>query len=177
MSASDVVPDPVERQQGTVSVHESRITIWDSTETISAYRAQRASAHPIRVLLAEDNLIDQVSIRRLLVKMGVEVKLAGDGRQAADVFECGLFDLVLLDILMPNIDGFEAAVLMREKERSSNSRIPIIALTSYSLNAVYDKCKSVRMSGYLSKPVVNSDLRALFAALQIKPAVEKIHRT
>jgi CheY-like chemotaxis protein len=168
MPAPDTFLHPVDLQLRTDNAHERRIKIWDSAETVTSYREIRPSGHQVHVLLAEDNLIDQISIRRLLEKTGADVKLAGDGRQAADLFECGVFDVVLLDILMPHMDGFDAAVQIREKERSAGSRIPLIALTSYSLKAVYDKCMSVSMSGYLSKPIARGDLRTLFAALQLK---------
>jgi CheY-like chemotaxis protein len=139
--------------------------LWNSPDSMRIRRPSDHALRPLRVLLSEDNPIDQISIRRLLEKQGMEVILAGDGRQALEIFEGGLFDLVLLDILMPEMDGFEVAMHIRELEKSSGDHVPVIALTAYSLNAVYDKCRSVGMNGYLSKPVRSSDLFALCAVL------------
>lgn len=144
---------------------KERLLLWDSSDSLRIFRPPEQSLKPLRVLLAEDNPIDQICIRRLLEKLGMEVFLAGDGRQAVDLLDGGLFDLVLLDILMPEMDGFEVATHIREYEKTSGTHIPVIALTAYSLMAVYDKCRSVGMNGYLSKPVANSDLSALLSVL------------
>lgn len=161
----------------TSSIHESgqhqpdypatieSFILWDSPDSLRCCRTPEQCARPLRVLLAEDNPIDQISFRRLFEKLGNELILAGNGCQAVEVFKGGKFDLVLLDILMPEMDGFEVAMSIREYEKSSGGHVPIIALTAYSLKAVYDKCRSVGMSGYLSKPVVSSDVRALCTVL------------
>lgn len=150
------------------------LVIWDSPETLKIDRHLGDPENPVRVLLAEDNPLDQISIRRLLEKQGVTVTLAPDGRRAVDMYESGSFDLVLLDILMPEMDGFEVATKIRDHEQTVDSCIPIIALTAYSLKAVYDKCRSVGMNGYLSKPIAGSALRALFSVL-LPEAPDQIH--
>lgn len=161
---SEAVNSPGNEEGGLSATRaaDSRLQLWDALEMLNSGRIREPADNPIRVLLAEDNRIDQVNIRRLLEKHGIEVTLASDGRQAVDLFVAGSFDAVLLDILMPDMDGFEAARHIREIEQPAGSRTPIIALTSYSLRAVCDKCRSVGMSGYLSKPVTSSDLRKLF---------------
>jgi CheY-like chemotaxis protein len=141
------------------------LMLWDSPDLLQRCRITGQSARPLRVLLAEDNPIDQVSIRRLLEKQGSEVFVAGNGRQAVDIFSDGEFDLVLLDVLMPEMDGFEVALFIRDLEKKTDSHVPIIVLTAYSLKAVYDKCRSVGMNGYLSKPVASSDLNLLVSVL------------
>jgi len=111
-------------------------------------------------------MIAQVNIRRLLERQGVEVVCATNGREAVDRFEDGRYDVVMLDILMPDMDGFEVTSRIREKEqRGAAGQTPVIALTSYSLKAVNDKCRSVGMNGYLSKPVSDNDLKELFEGL------------
>ena len=144
---------------------QERLVFWDTLDPGRICRTPDQTVRPLRVLLAEDNPLDQLSIRRLLEKQGVSVFLAGDGRRAVEMYEGGDYDLVLLDILMPEMDGFEVATHIREHEVTSGASVPIIALTAYSLKAVYDKCKSVGMNGYLSKPVASSDLQALCSAL------------
>jgi CheY-like chemotaxis protein len=141
------------------------LVIWDSPDTLKIGHAEDSQENSFRVLLAEDNPLDQVSIRRLLEKQGLDVSLASDGRRAVEMYEAGEYDLVLLDILMPEMDGFEVASKIREHEQTTGNRIPLIALTAYSLKAVYDKCRSVGMNGYLSKPVAGSDLRSLCSVL------------
>lgn len=137
------------------------LMIWAALDSMTCSRLPADRELPLRVLLAEDNPLDQLSIRRTLEKLGCDVSLAEDGRRAVDLFETGLFDLVLLDILMPEMDGFEVAAMIRANTQRSGDTIPIIALTAYSLKAVYDKCRSVGMNGYLSKPVSTGDLRQL----------------
>lgn len=148
------------------TAHEG-LRLWDSPDSLRVDRASGHDARPFRVLLAEDNPIDQINLRRLLEKQGSEVVLAGDGRAAVDIFESNTFDLVLLDILMPDMDGFEVALHIRGHENISGGRVPIIALTAYSLKAVFDRCRGVGMSGYLSKPVDVSDLRDLLSVLML----------
>ena len=141
------------------------LKLWDSLYSMRLNRGPCTSARPIRVLLAEDNPIDQICIRRLLEKQRIEVVLAGDGRLATEIFQDSTFDLVLLDVLMPEMDGFEVATYIRAYEKMSGGFVPIIALTAYSLKAVYDKCRSVGMNGYLSKPVAGIALHALLSVL------------
>jgi len=128
-----------------------------------------------RVLLAEDNTIDQVNIRRLLEKEKLEVHCVDNGRDAVDEARSGRYNLVLMDILMPEIDGFVATLKIREEEQAAGDGVPIIALTAYSLKAIQDKCRNVGMNGYLSKPMSAKDLRAvcaLFCALPPQEAAE-----
>lgn len=148
---------------------EQGLTLWDRPGCSLNSCRSVVPGQPLRVLLAEDNPLDQVSIRRILEKLEFVVTLAADGRRAVDLYESGTFDLVLLDILMPEMDGFEVATTIRRHVESSGDRIPIIALTAYSLNAVYDKCKSVGMNGYLSKPISGHDLRMLRSVLLPDP--------
>lgn len=128
-----------------------------------------------RILLAEDNTIDQINIRRLLEKEQLEVRCVDNGRDAVDEASSGRYDLVLMDILMPEIDGFVATLKIREQEQSAGGDVPIIALTAYSLKAIQEKCRNVGMNGYLSKPMSAKDLRAvcgLFCVLPLQEAAE-----
>lgn len=115
-----------------------------------------------RVLIADDSMIDLMSLQKLLEKAGCDVVTASNGREAVEEFDTGDYDLVLMDILMPVMDGFEAARLIREQERPNGERVPLVALTSYSLKAIYDKCIRVGMDGFISKPVKQIDISTLF---------------
>lgn len=143
------------------------LELWESADWFRSWRIPDNGNHPVRVLLAEDNRIDQIQVSRLLEAMGIEVTCVADGCQAVDRFEENVYAFILLDILMPEMDGFEASLHIRNKERTDAGRIPIIALTSCSLNAVFDRCKSVGMNGYLSKPVSARALREFCETLRI----------
>lgn len=129
-----------------------------------------------RILLAEDNTLDQVNIRRLLEKENVQVHCVDSGRDAVDEVKNGRYNLILMDILMPEMDGFAATLKIREAEQAdSKGGVPIIALTAYPLKAIQDKCRSVGMNGYLSKPMSARELRAvcgLFCALPLWEGAE-----
>jgi signal transduction histidine kinase/CheY-like chemotaxis protein len=113
-----------------------------------------------RVLLAEDNLVNQTLAVRLLEKRGYIVSVAGDGRQALATLEKKEFDVVLMDVQMPEMDGFEATAAIRERERSTGTHIPIIAMTAHALKGDEDRCLSAGMDAYLSKPIRTIELFA-----------------
>ncbi len=116
-----------------------------------------------RVLLVEDNAVNQTLAVRLLEKRGHVVSVAGDGRAALAALEKETFDIVLMDVQMPLMDGFEATVAIREKEKLSGGHIPIIAMTAHALKGDLDRCLSAGMDGYVSKPIRTSEL---FAAVE-----------
>jgi PAS domain S-box-containing protein len=111
-----------------------------------------------RVLLAEDNTVNQTLAVRLLEKRGYSVIVASDGRAAVEAFEKDQFDVVLMDIQMPGMDGFEATAAIREKEKLTGGHIPIIAMTAHALKGDQERCLSAGMDSYLSKPIRTSEL-------------------
>jgi PAS domain S-box-containing protein len=112
----------------------------------------------LRVLLAEDNNVNQRLAVRLLEKRGHRVVVASNGREALDALEKGKFDLVLMDVQMPEMDGLEATAGIREKEKSSGLHQPIIALTAHAMKGDREKCLEAGMDGYLTKPIRPSEL-------------------
>ena len=116
---------------------------------------------PLRILAAEDNPLEQANISNLMERLGHQLVLVGNGREAVEECEQSAFDLILMDILMPVMDGFEAVRLIREHERLKGSQTPIIALTSYSLQAVQERCAKAGMNGYLPKPVSQAKMEEL----------------
>jgi signal transduction histidine kinase/DNA-binding response OmpR family regulator len=120
----------------------------------------REEKHRIRILLAEDNAINQTLAVRILEKRGYSVTVAPDGQAAVEAFQGGGFDLVLMDIQMPRMDGFQATAAIREREKLTGRRIPIVAMTAHALVGDQERCLASGMDGYVSKPIRTSDLFA-----------------
>ena len=128
-----------------------------------------------RILLAEDNAVNQVLAIRLLEKRGYSVVVAANGRAAVEALEKEIFHLVLMDIQMPGMDGFEATATIREKEKSTGKHIPIVAMTAHALKGDQDRCMAAGMDGYVSKPIRSADLFAVMEGLlSCKPAVNSL---
>jgi PAS domain S-box-containing protein len=127
---------------------------------------------PLRILLAEDNPINQRVAIRLLEKQGHTVVVAVNGKEAVAEWERQSFDVILMDVQMPQMDGFEATAAIRERERATGRHISIIALTAHALKGDAERCLQAGMDGYLAKPVQPEELaRALGnVALQVPSA-------
>jgi signal transduction histidine kinase/CheY-like chemotaxis protein len=110
------------------------------------------SNRPVRILLAEDNLVNQAVAVGILRKRGFDVFVANNGREALEALDAQSFDIVLMDIQMPEIDGFEATAAIREAERSTGRHLPIVAMTAHALTTDQDRCIQVGMDAYVSKP-------------------------
>jgi two-component system sensor histidine kinase/response regulator len=104
-------------------------------------------------LVAEDNAVNRRLIARLLEKRGHSVALAQNGREVLEALEKQPFDIVLMDVQMPEVDGFEATQLIREKEKTSGAHLAIIALTAHAMKGDYERCIAAGMDGYLTKPI------------------------
>jgi two-component system sensor histidine kinase/response regulator len=118
----------------------------------------------LQILLAEDNLVNQTLAVRLLQKRGYVVTVAGDGRAALAALEKRSYDLVLMDVQMPEMDGFEATAAIRKNEAGGARRTPILAMTAHALKGDQERCLAAGMDGYVSKPIRSADL---FAAIEI----------
>ena len=120
---------------------------------------QAAAIRGARVLLVEDNDINQTVAQDLLERMGLEVTVAGDGQQALDFLEQKTFDVVLMDLQMPVMDGFEASRRIRSQPRFDD--LPVIAMTAAVLSCDREACVSVGMNDHVAKPIVPQDLLAV----------------
>ncbi len=107
----------------------------------------------LQVLLAEDNEVNQKVIRMMLENRGHTVTVANNGRRAIDLSERCAFDVVLMDVSMPVMDGFEATAAIRRREQGSGSRLPIVALTAHAMTGDKERCLAAGMDGYLAKPI------------------------
>jgi len=109
-------------------------------------------------LVAEDDDVNQRLITRLLEKRGHSVVVAHNGREAVEAFERQFFDFILMDGQMPEMDGFAATKLIREKEKTSGTHVPIIALTALAMKGAKERCLACGMDGYVSKPLKIEEL-------------------
>ena len=121
----------------------------------------RNAAAPLRVLVAEDNVVNQKLVARLLEKRGHNVKVVANGREALGALEQGAYDLVLMDVQMPEMDGFEATGELRKREEQTGCHIPVIALTAHAMKGDRERCLQAGMDGYLSKPIRPLELNDL----------------
>jgi CheY-like chemotaxis protein len=112
----------------------------------------------LKVLLAEDNPINQKLAVRILEKNGHKVKVAGDGKQTISSWEKGTFDLILMDVQMPKMDGLEATRIIRSKEREKKSHTLVIAMTAHALKGDRERCLEAGMDDYIAKPLNPNDL-------------------
>jgi CheY-like chemotaxis protein len=119
------------------------------------------SPRPLQVLLAEDNPINQRLMTKMLEKMGHHVTLVENGKAVVDRAERDRFDLVLMDVQMPELDGLEATRQIRQREQTSGFHLPIVALTAHAMKGDRERCLESGMDGYLAKPVRWSELRAV----------------
>jgi PAS domain S-box-containing protein len=127
-----------------------------------------AEVSPMRLLLAEDGQVNQMVAIKLLEDRGHSVVLAANGRQALGALERERFDAVLMDVHMPEMDGFEATRAIREKEETTGERLPIIAMTANAMKGDREECLEAGMDDYVAKPVRS---RELFEAVEKFAAV------
>jgi two-component system sensor histidine kinase/response regulator len=114
----------------------------------------------VRVLLAEDNKVNQMLALTLLKKRGYDVAVADNGRQAVDLVARSEFDVVLMDVQMPELDGFEATAVLRAAEAETTKRLPIIAVTAHAMEGDRQRCLAAGMDDYISKPIDPDKLEA-----------------
>jgi CheY-like chemotaxis protein len=133
----------------------------------------REGRRPLRVLLAEDNVVNQRLAVRLLEKPGHRVFVACDGVKVLEALERDRFDVVLMDVQMPVMDGVEATAAIREKEKRTGEHIPIVAMTAHAMAGDRQRFLGSGMDGYVSKPVRSQEL---FDAIEtvLAPAAAQI---
>lgn len=117
------------------------------------------------ILLAEDGLINQKVAVDLLTQRGHTVVLAANGREALEAMASASFDLILMDVQMPEMDGFEATAAIRAQERVTGGHMPIIALTANAMTGDRERCLERGMDGYIAKPIRSADLYAAIEAV------------
>jgi CheY-like chemotaxis protein len=133
-----------------------------AAETIGSLPSQTVtraiSERSLRILLAEDNLVNQKLAVKLLEKRGHVVTIANNGREAVEHFDAAAFDLVLMDMQMPEMDGVQATAAIRGRECLTGAHTPIIAMTAHVMSGDRERCFAAGMDAYLPKPVDSSAL-------------------
>ena len=145
-----------------------QVTLPLAEEDVALEPAPQGQAGPaartrvLRILLAEDNTVNQRVATALLKRDGHEVQVASNGREAVDAYARGPWDLVLMDVRMPEMDGLSASRAIRENERASGARrVPIIALTASAMPDERSACLGAGMDEVLAKPITGDELRAV----------------
>jgi signal transduction histidine kinase/CheY-like chemotaxis protein/HPt (histidine-containing phosphotransfer) domain-containing protein len=121
-------------------------------------REQASGGNTLKILLAEDNIVNQKLATRMLEKRNQTVTVVGNGREALAALEGADYDLVLMDMQMPEMDGFEATIALRELEKNTGRHQPIVAMTALAMNGDRERCMAAGMDGYLSKPIRPEEL-------------------
>jgi two-component system sensor histidine kinase/response regulator len=135
----------------------------DETASLVTRHTLREAKKRARILLTEDNAVNRTLAIRLLEKRGYTVSVAANGREAVAAMEKEHFDAILMDVQMPEMDGFEATAAIRAREESSGRHVPIVAMTAHALKGDQERCMEAGMDGYVSKPIRTNEL---YAALE-----------
>jgi len=141
---------------------------------LETHAAATPTGPALRILLAEDNVVNQRVAMGLLTKAGHSVILAENGKLALDALDDATFDLVLMDMQMPEMSGDDAIAAIRERERHTGGHVPIIALTAHALKGDRERCLKAGADDYLAKPIVPSALHDRIAAIVPMKSTEPV---
>jgi CheY-like chemotaxis protein len=158
LGLTTLLTKPVRRAELLVAI-QKELGVIDLKRTVKAPapvfdRAQNS----LRILVAEDNLVNQKLALAMLGKMGHQVTLANNGVEAIALSGNGEFDLILMDVQMPELDGFEATRQIRRRELGSARHIPIVAMTANAMEGDRERCIASGMDDYISKPISSQSL-------------------
>jgi signal transduction histidine kinase/DNA-binding response OmpR family regulator/HPt (histidine-containing phosphotransfer) domain-containing protein len=139
--------------QANLLAHIRRVLQGRTTDTIPAPHAAGVAIAPSKVLLAEDHIVNQRVAVALLQKRGHQVTVVVNGREALEAVRRERFDVVLMDLQMPGMDGIEATAAIREHEATAGGHVRIVAMTAHVMSGDRDRCLAAGMDGYMSKPI------------------------
>jgi two-component system sensor histidine kinase/response regulator len=144
--------------------------VKDASAALVTRHSLREDRNHLRILLVEDNAVNQALAVRLLEKRGHTVTVAGNGKEALAALEGDSFDLVLMDIQMPEMDGFKATAAIRAKEKSFGGHLPVIAMTAHAMVGDRERCLNAGMDDYITKPIRPEGLDDLLKRLPLAAA-------
>ena len=183
LSSADLAGDAARCREVGIARHLmkpiTQAELWDAILTAlggAAYtpaalptvspRTEPGADRPLHILLAEDNRINQRVALHTLEKQGHTVVVVGDGQAALTALAQAPFDLVLMDIQMPILDGLAATAAIRAQEQTQGTHLPIIAMTAHAMHGDRERCLAAGMDGYVTKPLKTADLAAAIAQLR-----------
>jgi len=149
------------------------VTLGVKSDQAPAGAASPSGPDPLagrRILVAEDHPVNRKLVTKLLEKRGLIAVLAANGNEVLDALDSDTFDLILMDVQMPGMDGLQTTAVIREREKSSGRRIPILAMTAHAMKQDRDRCLEAGMDAYVSKPVSPADLYREIEELLSAPA-------
>ena len=153
MGISGYLKKPVKQSELLDAVMMALDRSTGKTPAIITRHTIREARARLNILLAEDNLINQKLAVKLLEARGHRVTIASDGKEAVEAFLKGGFDLILMDVQMPEMDGLEATRAIRKKEGELGGHIPIVAMTAHAMTGDRERCLEAGMDDYISKPI------------------------
>jgi CheY-like chemotaxis protein len=156
-AASTGVPGEGSVFHATIVAPEAMAAAVPAVTALVDIDAEHAARHPLRILVVEDNTVNQKIALKLLARMGYEADLAANGREAVEAVGQRRYDLVLMDVQMPEMDGLEASRRITA-ERSPAERPRIVAMTANAMDGDRERCLEAGMDGYIAKPVRSEEL-------------------
>ena len=147
----------------------------DNVPLITRHSLRESRRH-LNILLAEDNIINQKVAVHILEKQGHNVMVTPDGKKTIEAWNKHNFDLILMDIQMPCLDGLEATVMIREKEKENGTYIPIVAMTAHAMKGDRERCIDGGMDDYVSKPLKPEELIKAIERVIIKKKVRNLEK-
>jgi CheY-like chemotaxis protein len=165
LGISGYLTKPVRRAELRSVITAAFASQEQTAKKVTPDRLEAPSQIARRILLAEDNVVNQRVAIALLEKEGHQVVVVANGIEAIAAWRKQSFDLILTDIQMPVMDGFEATSEIRRAERGTNTRIPIVAMTAHAMTGDRERCLSSGMDDYISKPIRKSELMRTIARL------------
>jgi two-component system, sensor histidine kinase and response regulator len=151
------------KQSELLAAIERTLGVPVPARELLAHADANPAIRPLRILLAEDSVVNQKLAVALLERLGHSVTIAQNGREAVRAVERDSFDLILMDIQMPEMDGLEATAAIRARQADSLHRTPIVAMTAHALKGDRDRCLEAGMDGYLAKPIRPRELHQALA--------------
>ena len=139
---------------------EAEVAAGEASPTQAPCTGRSHSPRTLRVLLVEDGLVNQRVALGFLQRRGHEVEIAQDGAEAIAAWKDGKFDLILMDVQMPEMDGYKATALIRQQEEPTGDHIPIVAMTAHAMKGDRERCLAAGMDDYVPKPIHSEELYA-----------------
>jgi PAS domain S-box-containing protein len=166
LGISDYLSKPIKQSElfdaivTAMAEHGRKTERYESTSALI-----QASERSLRVLLAEDNPVNQTLAMRILERLGHKAQVANNGKEALERAQEEEFDVILMDVQMPEMDGLEATMAIREAEAGSRKHVPIVAMTAHAMKGDREKCLDAGMDGYLSKPIRVDELKKVMSEI------------